>query len=757
MPGPDEEIEEFDLPEETASAILADDGVEEFTVDEAEFAPVLANDAARVQARQDDLRGNPTTIGADDWDYAPSVEGTGAMLQPDAGQRAQFNATAQHARRRAGNPRALPRGTGVLERDHGEPSEAMQAHREEVARVDRQQDNRHIPLHETIASVTEGGPDEAAEANPNVGEVTRALTGRAGQGFLERMTGGSPAVLPDGRPNPDAHTPDWATEEVDPRAAVRSALQTISGENVDELDALAYSVVTGEDYGDAWEQAQATERNMEGQSPTSSTAGDVAGVAGLMALPGAAQARLYQGLSRSTVPGVMGRVGLLGAENAAYGMAHGSGASEHQMGEEGYAGDVAESGLVGFGGGVVAGTLAEVMPSTYRFLQRHGTRGADDIGRELSTIITRNEQIADEILTRSGGIRNKPRAVREAMEADQIVLNPGNARQIRTEMQGALDEVADLANDAANAQTGQAAARRAQTVIGGNVSRTTGEVRAPGLIDRFEDAMARNDAADAYTILDEMKRTLGRAQGGARGHVQEALRNRYERLMRVLMSEDLWGRGAVAIQRDTNPAWTQFINRRRPHAQRFLLNEGEAAMDGWENRLVANEGSVYSLARQGAQPEREQALRMMRNGLESQNDLTGALQRNYLGDEVTARLARESQSNTERAAQLVQRARDRGQGVAGAAATSLSNHDGLTGALYRVVENLDESGVGTVLGPVLGVLQAAARRGPKAFNAAYFVMAHRNPGLSEELEQAAAAYESQSRPGEVTDMQPGVE
>lgn len=176
----------------------------------------------------------------------------------------------------------------------------------------------------------------------------------------------------------------------------------------------------------------------------------------------------------------------------------------------------------------------------------------------------------------------------------------------------------------------------------------------------FERALQSGAPDEAFMAADQAKRALGSAQGAAgRGmnadrYAERVFQDWYREGQRLL-ENDAWGGGA-AFQRAQNPAWTEYISRRRPY-ERFLEEGPERTPDGFGTMDRASRPSVARVVRGGSDITQQDYVGDLVEGARSRATLTERLAA-HEGSRLTPELTEQARAAADEIAAIAQRAQN---------------------------------------------------------------------------------------------------
>lgn len=333
------------------------------------------------------------------------------------------------------------------------------------------------------------------------------------------------------------------------------------------------------------------------------------------------------------------RVAARVAQAAGEGVIAGAGGSRADT-VEGIAEDAALGGAIGGG---ISGGLAVVGGAgrALRAAQR-GVEAVDVDAARAADLVTDVERIGSVI--EDDRIRLKPATLRAIFA--EAPPDPRALDATRGWFDSLDERIQELALDqGALLPQGRQALR--------NLRRVLNDQRV-----RFETSAAAGDFGEAFAAADQAKRSLGSAQGAAgRGanadrYAQRVMRDWYEE-GRQLLENPAWGGGA-AFQRAQNPAWTEYITRRRPY-ERFLEEAPERTPGGWETMQRASRPSVARVVRGGSDITQQDYVGDLVEGARSRATLTERLA-HHEGSRLTPELTQQARAAADEIAAIAQRA-----------------------------------------------------------------------------------------------------
>lgn len=111
-------------------------------------------------------------------------------------------------------------------------------------------------------------------------------------------------------------------------------------------------------------------------------------------------------------------------------------------------------------------------------------------------------------------------------------------------------------------------------------------------------ALKQGNVGEAYSQLDTLKRTIGRARGTRSASVQDVMEGQYKQIQTFMEDEGIWGELA-ARQRVANAAWSDRISAGKDaRVRQFVAEAGgnaNRAANEWDQLKLARSDSVHGL------------------------------------------------------------------------------------------------------------------------------------------------------------------
>lgn len=745
-------------------ALLAEDDQADIDAELAADDRADATAGARADAHREDRRGNPTRIEAHDWDFAP--EEAGDLLAPDP-QARRFDRVASQARLRSGNPRSahIPRGNAVMERGADSRSqqraEDLTAARAVDAGQEAAPDNT---FDEIVASVSDRGPALPNDDEFVPGAASRQFANMGTFGLADEMAGlAGGDTWDEYRDVRDANRAqsdrDWqenpgssavgALAGVAPTMLIPGATQaqawrgagTAGRIGLLAADGAAMGAVSGLGFSDA-NLAPGAERDFAGAALDTLEGGGIG--AGTGAVLGSGTQGIPHTARWLATRRAANQGGADAAQLAERFMMSGDEAARAGRGMDALGdGSASVDDMQRFVSEDLAG------PDLRRAAEA-GERAGNEGWRGVSERMRRIEQDLDQIVAATNsrtGIGMKGEAVARLMQ--ETPPPRGVMRQAAEIFDGVVSRLDEM-NGRGEAIQGAGRAEVDDVLRSIRGGRRRGQDTG-GLAHMLDDAMVNGDPGEVFMILDALKRKIGsRAGGRGSGPGIELLDGLYEELRGVLERPDLWGQGAAEMQTSLNAAFSSRLNGARSFDSRFLTTRDQrSSANKFRELSEPNDRALQGLLeRDAGNPAVWEDQAFLTRGLEGRAELGSAIQRHMLGDGNTATVAARMQRDATEAAGLVSQARI--DGTTAGLQRSLRNPGGeadhvnrafklipdanTIAGLQRAAERAGESS--PRLARALTSLASAGRRGPRAFAAAYYVLAQQNPELQEAIEQA---------------------
>lgn len=263
----------------------------------------------------------------------------------------------------------------------------------------------------------------------------------------------------------------------------------------------------------------------------------------------------------------------------------------------------------------------------FRAAARRGEAGVEAATRDITDAISKAERHADAILDAGGvGMKRAPIANHIAAEG---VDSAQALRATEDTIEDVWTQVESLQQSAEG--SGKTALR---ALLGNN--------KDPGDIGRAIEAFGVNASADpdgaanAFVILDHLKRRIGRAvrrsgRGAAPDHnTQDALKGLYETVRQALENEEVWGAGATQIQREVNRAWVPFIRKSRG-LQKMAETDirGLQGADPWDVIFEGDPAKIHAILQNAGHVTNEVTEKALIEALEATEGISGALAKHY--------------------------------------------------------------------------------------------------------------------------------
>ncbi len=124
------------------------------------------------------------------------------------------------------------------------------------------------------------------------------------------------------------------------------------------------------------------------------------------------------------------------------------------------------------------------------------------------------------------------------------------------------------------------------------------------------------ELGEAFMVLDDLKRIVGRGQKAQNSIAKYKLRDIYDRIVKPAGEDEAaWGQLAVN-QKRVNPAWTESIRRDNDDlVQPFSRTSGERSLDPWDDLQQSNSSTIGSLLNGLGQAETEATEKAFRQHL----------------------------------------------------------------------------------------------------------------------------------------------
>lgn len=257
-----------------------------------------------------------------------------------------------------------------------------------------------------------------------------------------------------------------------------------------------------------------------------------------------------------------------------------------------------------------------------------GERGLDDLAQQGATAHGRFLDASEEIL--GGTVHDQMKRAELARRFAQAPASPDAVARSVEEMQGARSALEVFTGP----EYPQGLRRRAREAIM-QIDALEGQTSAFDLMDP-------EGMAHAYGVLDNAKRSIGRAYSGLIGNQRpgmtlpssspyKAFERAYEDIRTNLENPEIWGEAATELQRRVNRAWAEYL----PHAERLsaMAEEGveRSASSPFAQRSVASGRAWSDIAQNAGRWEDQVARDALREGVRSGANLATTLDEAYLG------------------------------------------------------------------------------------------------------------------------------
>lgn len=275
-----------------------------------------------------------------------------------------------------------------------------------------------------------------------------------------------------------------------------------------------------------------------------------------------------------------------------------------------------------------------------------GERGMDDVAQRGAAEFGRFLDLSDEAMGAVTHSSDKTRAMARAFEADPA--SPDAVNRSMEALVRAANEIQEFTGEYY-----QGAVRQRAREAMRQVSMAAEEINAT-------DLSTPEGQASAYMLLDAAKKSIGRAYSG---YLRSTGQNRpgvttpshspnraferaYEGLRRSLEDTNIWGRGAVEVQRPLNAAYAEYL----PFADDLsaLAEEGaeRSANSGFTQRSAANARAWSDLANNASRWEDQARRDSIRQGVRAAGRLAETVDRQLAGGRAAEAAQRMRQSGS---------------------------------------------------------------------------------------------------------------